>query len=429
MQQNYSNTTYSVKTGFYYTYTAFPIAIGIGSITEITDNTGTLLQRMQYDAWGKRSFITNNIGINNFLFDRGYTGHEHLDQFALINMNGRLYDPVLGRMLSPDNYVQNATGTQGFNRYSYALNNPLVYTDPDGEFIWMLPVVATAAFFGAYTGYRIAGAKGYGTEDEQTYEYMLGGAIIGGASGYLGATIAASGGLMANTFATVISSYTYSTSMSALSSGMMQPSINFGAASYNLGNNDWDYLGEKGNKWYADLGYGLGAFSNLTDIWAGIKGAYSSNSSLELQTDWHSQIYDPETNSTFSWGANKPGTNEPFFAPGTSIWEKLPYAPKRLAPTTNYTNTKDFFFRTVDINRVNTGLYRDYISQLPKPGQYYRYASLFSIKSMHCTIAASRSLLAGGVFNLPILRMPWLLDLQMRIRNYTYLSPYLNFQY
>ena len=114
----------------YYTHTDH-----LGSITEITDNTGTLLQRMQYDAWGKRSFITNNIGINNFLFDRGYTGHEHLDQFSLINMNGRLYDPILGRMLSPDNYVQNATSTQGFNRYSYAVNNPLVYTDPDGEFL------------------------------------------------------------------------------------------------------------------------------------------------------------------------------------------------------------------------------------------------------------------------------------------------------
>ena len=114
----------------YYTHTDH-----LGSITEITNNTGTLLQRMQYDAWGKRSFITNNIGVNNFLFDRGYTGHEHLDQFSLINMNGRLYDPILGRMLSPDNYVQNATSTQGFNRYSYAVNNPLVYTDPDGEFI------------------------------------------------------------------------------------------------------------------------------------------------------------------------------------------------------------------------------------------------------------------------------------------------------
>ena len=130
----------------YYTHTDH-----LGSITEITNNTGTLLQRMQYDAWGKRSFITNNIGINNFLFDRGYTGHEHLDQFALINMNGRLYDPVLGRMLSPDNFAQNST--QGLNRYSYAMNNPMVYTDPDGELVWFIPVI-----IGAVVGAEIGGA-------------------------------------------------------------------------------------------------------------------------------------------------------------------------------------------------------------------------------------------------------------------------------
>ena len=49
-------------------------------------------------------------------------------------MNGRLYDPILGRMLSLDNFVQAAGSTQGFNRYSYGLNNPLKYVDPDGEF-------------------------------------------------------------------------------------------------------------------------------------------------------------------------------------------------------------------------------------------------------------------------------------------------------
>jgi hypothetical protein len=49
-------------------------------------------------------------------------------------MNGRVYDPVIARFLSPDNYVQSPTSSQGFNRYSYCLNNPLKYTDPSGEF-------------------------------------------------------------------------------------------------------------------------------------------------------------------------------------------------------------------------------------------------------------------------------------------------------
>ncbi len=70
------------------------------------------------------------------LTDRGYTMHEHLDDFGLINMNGRVYDPLLGRFLSPDNYIQSPDNPQNYNRYAYALNNPLVYTDPDGEFLW-----------------------------------------------------------------------------------------------------------------------------------------------------------------------------------------------------------------------------------------------------------------------------------------------------
>ena len=67
--------------------------------------------------------------------NRGFTGHEHYPYFKIINMNGRLYDPVIGRFFSPDKYVANSTFTQDFNRYSYARNNPLHYTDPSGEFI------------------------------------------------------------------------------------------------------------------------------------------------------------------------------------------------------------------------------------------------------------------------------------------------------
>ena len=60
---------------------------------------------------------------------RGFTGHEHLPWFGLINMNARLYDPIVGRFLSPDPYVQAPDFTQNFNRYSDALNNSLNYTD------------------------------------------------------------------------------------------------------------------------------------------------------------------------------------------------------------------------------------------------------------------------------------------------------------
>ena len=70
-----------------------------------------------------------------------------LDRFGLINMNGRLYDPALGRVLSPDNYVQDPLNTQSFNRYSYAFNNPLKYTDPSGQI-----AVIDNLILGVYSG-------------------------------------------------------------------------------------------------------------------------------------------------------------------------------------------------------------------------------------------------------------------------------------
>ena len=62
----------------------------------------------------------------------GYTGHEHLDSLGLIHMNGRVYDPALGRFTQADPYIQDPTNSQSLNRYSYVENNPLKYTDPSG---------------------------------------------------------------------------------------------------------------------------------------------------------------------------------------------------------------------------------------------------------------------------------------------------------
>jgi RHS repeat-associated protein len=66
---------------------------------------------------------------------------QHPPQFGLINMNARLYDPALGRFLSPDPYVQAPDFSQSFNRYSYCVNNPLMYVDEDGEIAWFIPVI------------------------------------------------------------------------------------------------------------------------------------------------------------------------------------------------------------------------------------------------------------------------------------------------
>jgi RHS repeat-associated protein len=58
---------------------------------------------------------------------RGFTLHEHIDHVGLIHMGGQVYDPEIGRFLSPDPFVQFPASTQGFNRYAYVGNNPLSY--------------------------------------------------------------------------------------------------------------------------------------------------------------------------------------------------------------------------------------------------------------------------------------------------------------
>jgi len=70
-------------------------------------------------------------------------------------MNGRMYDPLVGRFLSPDPYVQVPDFSQSFNRYSYCLNNPLIYTDPDGELIWIIPNIGWSKSGGLSIGVSV----------------------------------------------------------------------------------------------------------------------------------------------------------------------------------------------------------------------------------------------------------------------------------
>ncbi|WP_289860730.1 RHS repeat-associated core domain-containing protein [uncultured Muribaculum sp.] len=112
-----------------------------GSILSVVAADGSRVFAAAYDEWGQQRVTLNAIG-----FSRGYTAHEMMPQFGIINMNGRLYDPLLARFFSPDNYVQQPTNSQNFNRYSYCLNNPLKYTDPSGE---LLAELFASAFISA----------------------------------------------------------------------------------------------------------------------------------------------------------------------------------------------------------------------------------------------------------------------------------------
>ncbi len=107
----------------------------LGSLIGLTDTAGVYVEKYSYDPWGRRrnpsDWSFNNVPAPT-IADRGFTGHEHLDIFRLINMNGRLYDPVTGRFLNADPVIDNTAGAQGLNSYTYCLNNPLKYIDPSG---------------------------------------------------------------------------------------------------------------------------------------------------------------------------------------------------------------------------------------------------------------------------------------------------------
>ena len=139
-----------------------------GSIRAITNEQGIVVEIRDYDAWGRpRNPVTLNYTAANpfthslntaIITSRGYTFHEHIFEFSLINMkvpskqvqshacmsyaerevlrgeaSTRLYDPYIGRMLSPDNLVVDPYNVQHYNRYSYVWNNPLAWIDPTGN--------------------------------------------------------------------------------------------------------------------------------------------------------------------------------------------------------------------------------------------------------------------------------------------------------
>jgi RHS repeat-associated protein len=110
----------------------------LGSIAVVSNQAGAVVEQMAYDPWGKRRFPNGTNDKLDALYgvstDRGYTMHEHLDEMGVIHMNGRVYDPLIGRFMSADPFIQAPQNLQSYNRYAYVLNNPLAHTDPSGYF-------------------------------------------------------------------------------------------------------------------------------------------------------------------------------------------------------------------------------------------------------------------------------------------------------
>ena len=108
----------------------------LGSPVALSNQNGDLREKLAYDPWGKRRTTDGSNAtpdtLDGVTDNRGFTGHEMLDQLDLVHMNGRVYDPLAGRFLSGDPIIQEPINGQSYNRYSYVLNNPTNLTDPTG---------------------------------------------------------------------------------------------------------------------------------------------------------------------------------------------------------------------------------------------------------------------------------------------------------
>ena len=146
----------------------------LGSVDTLTDDQGAVIQKMSFDAFGLRrdagnwtyDLSSSQIAPLTGLTNRGYTDQEQLDNVALVDLNGRVYDPTVGRFISADPTVPDPLYSQAFNRYSYVNDNPLSLSDPSGYFSTdaVLGVVAAIvvdwACYGTCTGMTTAFLSG-----------------------------------------------------------------------------------------------------------------------------------------------------------------------------------------------------------------------------------------------------------------------------
>ena len=167
----------------------------LGSTTVVASSAGGVLERYSYDAFGKTRNLNGSDTASTVMTmpstRRGFTDHEMLPEIGggMIHMNGRIYDPNLGRFMTADSVIPDPEDSQSYNRYSYVFNNPLTLTDPDGHCPVCIVILAVAGGVAAsYTTTVVVaiavgavfGAMAAGVASDGDPRAMLQGAVIGG---------------------------------------------------------------------------------------------------------------------------------------------------------------------------------------------------------------------------------------------------------
>jgi len=191
----------------------------LGSSNIITDADGKKSSRYEYYPYGA-TYKSEGQDTTNYK----YTGKEEDSSTGLYFYGARYYDPDIGRFTQPDTIVQSPYDPQSLNRYTYARNNPIIYTDPTGHWIWI------AIIIGAVLGGASAAASGQPV--------------------WQGALMGAAGGLMVGAGAAAFGFW------GAVGGGMVAGAGNASATGGNIG------FGAIAGGLGAGLGYGLGSWAS-----------------------------------------------------------------------------------------------------------------------------------------------------------------------
>lgn len=352
-------------------------------------------QTTEYYPYGL-SYRNENLNLNRHL----YSGKELQDQtingkmLGLYDFGSRNYDPILGRWFNIDSALQFT------NPYLYCGNSPMMYQDPDGEFIGLLVGFLAGAWLGgtlANDGEMNPFKWDY--QSGKTWGYMFGGGAIGAVSAGLGGAIASSGGFMANTGGIMVGSFFNSAGMSMMTDGMIDPMISFGLGSLNLATGEFGYPGKKGNGAMGNIGYAMGAIANISDVLAGFKPGEVQLNTESSDMIGHSaltKVGEISNESSYVSVGPNPGGNwifNPFaFGKGTNNWSNYVSegAPK------------------VNINGVNVNTISKYGNMLNKGVKYNLYMS-------SCVNHTARALTIAGVPSIGI--HPFILHAQMYLRS------------
>ena len=206
----------------------------LGSSNLITNSDGNQISRYEYKPFGE---VATSIGDPGSSIKHLYTGKE-LDDTGLYYYGARYYDPLIGRFISPDSFVQAPSDPQSLNRYAYVRNNPLKYIDPTGHF-WFIAVIVGA----------ILGGVGAAINNQSIGQGMLmgalGGLLVGAGAEIFGFWGGVGGGILGGS------------ANSAVAGG----EIWIGALSGGIG---------------AGLGFGFGSLAGSENFWGGLAASASS---------------------------------------------------------------------------------------------------------------------------------------------------------